>query len=506
MIFQESKTELFRLIETLDADQKRLYCQKFDNEKEQEKTLEQKLFDIIESAGFSDEEDIKKQLKIKSASQYSTVKRKLFENTLSIAVQCKNEKDKFITIEKLIYLIKNQLFKTATSYIKILKQDSISEQNFIYYHSVLKQEYRLLLYSDDRKYKEKLIQQEILIEKSLEDFNTFEKLSKLFRKLLLLKGESNNRIEGDEFKGLKEIASTLKEIEKEKIQQPVLNIQYDTSLALTFYLGMGEIEPSLIPSIIESWSNHQHLAPIFPLLFLESASIVFYIDFRQNKTISAVRHFQFFEKISDTLCTEDKQRWKIIAYNTQIKIYHKTAVYDKLKNYLKSNKNTLAQSMKYFTINEVMTFYTTECISYFVLEDFARADELMYQLKELNQSKLRLDIYYFSLIFHLLIMYELKDWYRLYINIDAAYQQLHKIKTRRPFEKELMLFLKKFSIQNNPATYPKVVLDFLEKMEAYTHDAVKKQYFLYFNYYFWLQSKTERISYMGFMKKKFQGS
>ena len=102
-------------------------------------------------------------------------------------------------------------------------------------------------------------------------------------------------------------------------------------------------------------------------------------------------------------------------------------------------------------------------------------------------------------------MYELKDWYRLYLNIDAAYQQLNKLKTRRPFEKELMLFLKKFSIQNNPATYPKVVLDFLEKMEAYTHDAVKKQYFLYFNYYFWLQSKTEGISYMDFMKKKIQG-
>ncbi|HRN47198.1 MAG TPA: hypothetical protein PLS00_10140 [Niabella sp.] len=506
MMFQESKTELFRLIEMLDANQKRLYCQKFDNEKEEEKTLEQKLFDIIESSGNFDEEDIKKQLKIKSPSQYSTVKRKLFENILSTVVQCKNEKNKCVTIEKLIFLINNQLFKTATSYIKILKQDSLSEQNFFYYHSVLKQEYRLLLFSNDKKNKEKLIQQEILIDKSLEDYNTFEKLSKIFRKLLLLKGESNNRIEGDEFKGLNEIAASLKEIEKEKTQQPVLKIQYETNLAIVAYLGSEEIDINLVHSIIESWRKYEHLAYIFPLLFLESASIVFYIDFRQNNTISAVRHFQFFEKISDTLCVEDKQRWNLIAFNTQIKIYHKTAAYDKLEHYLKSNKNTLAQSMNYFTINEVMTFYTTECISYFVLKDFARADELMYQLKELNQSKLRLDIYYFSLIFHLLIMYELKDWYRLYINIDAAYQQLHKNKTRRPFEKELMLFLKKFSIQNNPATYPKVVLDFLEKMEAYTHDAVKKQYFLYFNYYFWLQSKTERTSYMDFMKKKIQGS
>jgi len=505
MIFQESKTDLFKLIKMLDANQKRLYCQKFDNEKEQEKTQEQKLFDIIDHAGVFDEEDIKKQLKIKSPSQYSTVKRKLFVNILSTAVQCNNEKDKCVTFEKLSFLINNQLLKSAASYVKILKQEYLSAQNLYNYFFILKQEYRLLLYNDDKKNMEKLMQQEILIDKSFEDFITHEKLTKIFRKLLVLKGESNNRIEGDEFKGLKEIAATLKEIENEKIQQPVLKIQFETCLALTYYLGTKEIDASLIPSIIENWRNYSHLAAIFPLLFLESASIVFYIDFRQNMAISAVRHFQFFDKISSTLCADDKQRWKLIAYNTQIKIYHKTAAYDKLENYLKSNKYTLAHSIKYFTIHELMTFFTTECISYFVLKDFARADRLMYQLKELNQPKLRLDIYYFSLIFHLLIMYELKDWYRLYLNIDAAYQQLNKLKTRRPFEKELMLFLKKFSIQNNPATYPKVVLDFLEKMEAYTHDAVKKQYFLYFNYYFWLQSKTEGISYMDFMKKKIQG-
>lgn len=155
---------------------------------------------------------------------------------------------------------------------------------------------------------------------------------------MLLKGESNNRIEGDEFKGLNEIAASLKEIEKEKTQQPVLKIQYETNLAIVAYLGSEEIDINLVHSIIESWRKYEHLAYIFPLLFLESASIVFYIDFRQNNTISAVRHFQFFEKISDTLCVEDKQRWNLIAYNTQIKIYHKTAAYDKLEHYLKSNK------------------------------------------------------------------------------------------------------------------------------------------------------------------------
>ena len=65
---------------------------------------------------------------------------------------------------------------------------------------------------------------------------------------------------------------------------------------------------------------------------------------------------------------------------------------------------------------------------YFVLGEWKEAENLLFDIKELNRDINREDIFYFTTIFHLLIIYERKESLRLDNAIDAAYHVLYASK------------------------------------------------------------------------------
>ena len=155
---------------------------------------------------------------------------------------------------------------------------------------------------------------------------------------------------------------------------------------------------------------------------------------------------------------------------------------------------------------EKLTFLSSIAITYFVLGDYKAADEMLYEIKEINHKTKRMDIIYFSNLFHLLVIYELGDTYRLSNNLQSTYNYLYNKKQLKSFEKNMILFMKK---QVNFINRPKQSEE-LEKilltLEQYLNEPVTKTYFLYFNYHAWVLSKLNKISYREQVKLNLQAN
>jgi hypothetical protein len=82
------------------------------------------------------------------------------------------------------------------------------------------------------------------------------------------------------------------------------------------------------------------------------------------------------------------------------------------------------------------------CISWFVLEQYDKAESLLIDINNLNHQVQREDILYFTSIFYLLILFEKKSYLQLNQAISTSYFRLYNQKKLQPFERELMLFLK----------------------------------------------------------------
>jgi hypothetical protein len=135
------------------------------------------------------------------------------------------------------------------------------------------------------------------------------------------------------------------------------------------------------------------------------------------------------------------------------------------------------------------------------MERFSDAEALMQEIKEKNRSLERQDVFYFTLVFHLLILYELEEWFRLDAATAAAYHVLYNHKKLRPFEKELMSFLKSLPVRRGRDDNIAFIKAFVARLEVYRTDPVQRLYFLYFNYSDWLQSKLAGISYREYKKR-----
>jgi len=142
------------------------------------------------------------------------------------------------------------------------------------------------------------------------------------------------------------------------------------------------------------------------------------------------------------------------------------------------------------------------CISYFVMEQWDDAETLLSVIKEQNQHINREDILYFSLLFFLVILYEKKEWERLDSALKSAYHFLYARKKLRPFERELMLFLGHLSAAESKRSTNELINNFLQRLNHYRNDPDKNLYFLYFNYYGWLESKLMNLRYMDYLKEQ----
>jgi hypothetical protein len=266
--------------------------------------------------------------------------------------------------------------------------------------------------------------------------------------------------------------------------------EYDACNGYCRYaLTLLEEQPSLMKTESES--------------FLIISNIAFYNEFARGCIDCVADWLKRFEAIGENVTGNDYfiKRWAIIRFNTTLKIAHKTADFERVAWLIDNESKTILDyTALVMPAAEGLSIACSVLISCFVLERFDAAESLMLEIKEHNRNIERQDIFYFTLIFHLLILYELKDWYRLDAATVAAYHILYNRRKLRPFERELMSFLKALPAKRGRGA-SEYIRSFVSRLETYHNNPTQRLYFLYFNYYHWLRSKLAGISYMEYKRQ-----
>lgn len=497
--------ELFLLVKSLNKAEVVRIKNFWQTHTRKSEVLHNRLLDIILECENFAEASLLKKLGINTKAQLSALKKKLFRDIMQqCSVTTAFSQSYLPEVGSLLFLINRGLFKSAKQFLCDHKVAAYKKGDFNKYIHLLRFEYDCLDYFYPYSLSKHQALQRQVLSQAINMRWQFDKASELLREILRLKDESNNRVTPDELEETNEQYKELKQLKLSANAHPVIQIIYKTCNALIAYLRHDDRGSSHFNKlIINDWEAHPYLINDFSRIFFASATTAFYNKFARQNLTAIVALLGRYNQLAKSLQDDgNKARWDIIHYHTLNKYYHKKREYDALKELLKKNMHLLQKAKQLFPTRSYFPYLTTDIITWFVLEDYKKADEALYQLKTLNRDNLRKDVYFFSMLFHLLVMFELKDWYRLFINIDAAYKQLYNQKKQRPFEKEVMLFLKKFVSLHNSADVPAEVKRFMQKLSVYKNDPVKKQYFLYFDYYSWFESKLQNMSYRSYQVLK----
>lgn len=335
--------------------------------------------------------------------------------------------------------------------------------------------------------------------------HTAQKIQRHTERLALMRAADQLRVSDEHHEMLQDILSQLSIMNAEASATPHLRLRYLAAVVVAGYmLQQTDSCTAWSEEGIHLIENKPALAATDPESFINVANLSFYNEFakgdisrvsewlsRYNHLASGAHHSSYYQK-----------RWAIIRFNTTLKIAHKTGDYEAVAQIVDKESNTIiAHATEVMPAAEALSVITSILISFFVLERFHEAEELMIEIKERNRSLDRQDVFYFTLVFHLVILYELKDWYRLDSATEAAYHVLYNRKKLRPFEKELMRFLKALPMKRGRGGTTEFIRAFVERLDVYRADPVQRLYFLYFNYYDWLQSKLAGVSYREYKKR-----
>ncbi|HEY5369162.1 MAG TPA: hypothetical protein VIJ75_09235 [Hanamia sp.] len=504
---EENIPSLFLLIQGLNSTEKSYYKKLSKRHADHNTSLHLKLFKLIDESKIYDEEHLCRSLKI-SKIHFSGLKKYLYIDILdSIVFEKRNtttETQLHFLQEQIRILIEKRLFSLAQ---KLCKKAIELAENFGKYHYLIPLYHlqaQAMELSDYKQYQSKTDTIFASIQAAIFQQDLLAKNKFLYNKIKVQTQYSWLRIETEEIAEIINLKKVINTIKPGTNNEPLTSLYHFNALALCEYMlhenALCTISCTLILSL---WKKFPCLINEYPVLFFNSLNTTCYNNFLCKTITDQKENIMAYSTLMESYLKNNfyRKHYEIIQFNTELKIHHKGAQYVEVKILIDNKaKNILSTTAELMSSPDRLSLMCSICISYFVLEEWNQAEELLMLVKELNHDINREDILYFSSVFYLLILYEKQEWHRLDYAIEAAYHYLYIRKTFRPFERKLILFLKKLFA--TPSKKTGILLkQFLEQLDK--DNALDKQLnFYYFNYYGWLESKLLGIRYMDYNRNK----
>lgn len=501
--------DVYGLVLSMSAAERALFTKLSGAKPDKAQPLHVQLFSLIASRRVADDAAARQALNLASSAQFSNLKNHLAAALLD-AISCLVKEESaemrhYAGMIELKLLCCRKNYYLARRIFKKLWSEAEECGRYSWLLQLLR--YRNTLFAQSTP---KVIAAESLeTAAAIERYTSYEQvdavLSMLANGLTRLKAITPLRFLPDQQGEVETIVSKLLPVEISSRATHHLHLRFLSVQADAYYLLQHfNACDKLTDESVLLLQQHPLLIMCNTEQFFNIASVAFYNAFASGNIARAADLLSVFDELAAALVPDERltARWSIIRFNTALKIAHKTADYKEVKVLMQDRANVIIHAKDVLLQTDALSVMTSICISLFVLEDFAGAEDLLLEIKELNRPLDREDLLYFSLVFHLLILYELKDWYRLDSATEAAYHMLYSRKKLRPFEKELMRFLKHLPVYRGKGTAAPAIRAFLEKLERFRADPVQRLYFLYFNYYDWLQSKLANLSYSEYRRQQ----
>jgi hypothetical protein len=332
-----------------------------------------------------------------------------------------------------------------------------------------------------------------------------EMLFGIYHRLLNERYKIAYRTSLDEQQEIIQLKQKLEDFDACNIYSKISLIYYYQSMLLCdFMLGYTEKISWWNAKLLDCWQEQSELIRLHPELFIRSVSLQSYSHFLEKNIVSVeIFSAQYKELAIGNLPSAFYENWfAIVDFLTTLKVFHKTYRYDDLAIFFYAKWRSIYTQLHVLRDAEKLDILLAGCITYFVLEQWERADDIVQEAKELNQKVKRLDTLYFSFVFHCLVLYEKKEWHRLDSLINAGYHFLYSNKKLRPFEKDMLLFIKKLPASRFKGMASENIKAFLNKLDTYKENNVQKLHFAAFDFYSWFESKIAGVSYTSYMKNK----
>ena len=503
-------SDVFMLVKGLSSSEKSYYKKMGKRHADQNGALHLKLFKLIDETANFDDNLLCQALDIENKIHFSGLKAYLHKDILDTLIFQKRN----YSVDTQLYFMQEQI-KTLQEknllYLaqKLCKKAITLAMQYQKYHFLILLHHlqnKVLEYKDYKQYKNSTDSIFLTLKNVIDLHQLYVENRFLYEKVRRLTYRSWLPITADELEEIKKEKKLLEQVKPSNEQQPLISLFYHNTLALCQYmLHENEACTRTCLKIFSSWYNSPHLINEYPLLFLNSINTTCYNDFLCNPILQAHENIFAYGKIAKAHLKNEVHRkhFEVIQFNTQLKIYLKTARFDQIKNLIEDKVEMIfSYAEEILPPAEQLSIKGSVCITYFVMEQWDDAETLLSEIKEQNQHINREDILYFSLLFFPVILYEKNEWERLDSALKSAYHFLYARKKLRPFERELMLFLHHLSAAESRRSANHLINNFLKRIIDYKSDPDKSLYFLYFNYYGWLESKVMNLRYMDYLKEQ----
>ena len=506
---EENSSDIYQLVRGLSSSES-LLQENVKRHANQNAALHLKLFKLIDEGGVRDDNELCEMLEIENRIHFSGLKTYLHKDILDTLIFQKRNN----SIDTRLYFILDQIRalheKNLLSLAQKLCRKGITlAKHYEKYHFLI-----LMLHLENRVLEYKKLQTVQIYQRGcLRTCRRLLSRNKHLRKtgFYMKKHEGlptgrGYRLQEEELVEISKIKTLLNKVKPSKNAQPLMFLFYLNTLALCQYmLHENGSCTYTCKEIYNLWNASPHLINEYAFLFLNSVNTTCYNDFLCTDIQQVQRNIAAYGQMVKAHLTNETYRkhFEVINFNTELKVYLKTAQFDEVKKLIDQKSAIIfSYSAQILPPADRLSILSSVCIGYFVLQQWDDAERLLLLIKELNRNINRQDILYFSLLFYLAILYEQEEWYRLDSALEAGYHFLYARKKLRPFERELMLFLGHLSTERSKNNPNKLIKYFLKRLDKYKDDPDKNLYFLYFNYYGWLESKIMKLRYMDYISLK----
>lgn len=498
-------TEILSLINSLSKTEKSDFCKKTNI-----RSINNRLFNFLSRKPALSGVEIAKKLKL-TEKKYKSLCKSTYQQLCCFLLA--NRKSKATDVpynlretQILAELLQEKgLITQAQKKIEDATEIAMHYELFQYAISLRRQYLQMAIYLNEPAQRNKVTYFMQQIENNIEFQKEQDKLQLIYYQLITLRYEMALRTTPEEQQEVVLLYDTLRVFDPEKLGSNIARIYYNQCLLLTGYmLGWTEYLSTPNKQVLQCWQNQEHLIPLHPELFIRSVTMQAYAHF-YLKDIVAVDNFlnDYRSLATKKLTTEFHKKWfAIVEFQTSIKILHKTFQYDKLEIYFSTNWTSISVALPVLGEAEKLDILLAVCITFFVLRKWQNAEDLIIEAKSINQKVKRADTMYFTFIFHCLILYEQKEWARLDSLINTEYHFLYSNNTLRPFEKDMLLFIRKLPKAIFKGKAEENMKAFLNKLDDYRNNNTQKLYFATFDFYSWVESKIEGVSYSRHLVKK----
>ena len=482
---------------------------------DREESLLLKLLDLMRGEDEYSTAQLLQKLKIKSKTQLSGVRSRLFSEILDIKVyEGRKENINFIlhvTYEQVIILFQNKMFDAAEKLCRKAIGIARKHAKYQFLTELLHLQNNAIQYQDYKKYR--AVNPALFgeIKSAIHHQLALARIRLLFEQIRVLGYRTWLPIEEKELVYIRNMDMELHEMITDQLfrnsveEEALIRLFYLNTKALVSYLLHEKKEGAVAcEEMLKSWKEEPHLIAGYTRLFLQSVNVTSYHDFFLNDIDLAEVHLNSYSVLANKYLDipHYRTRFQVIYFNAALKIFHKTGQYDRVQDLLtRQGREILNLADKLSPDPDMLPLFTSVSISYFVLRQWDEAEAMIMEAKEKNHILQREDMMYFTLVFHLLILYEKKEWYRLDSAIDAAYHFLYSRKKMRIFEREMMLFLKRLSTSRDKIREQSICFQFLQRLQRINEKDIPL-YSLYFNFPGWVESKIEGINYTEYVRRK----